>query len=414
MKSIFNKYISAFAESKYVLLINITDKLFSFVILLLLARNFPTEIYGQVITLFSLSMIFITIFDLGLPIYMQREISVNPSNASVTFSKVFSANLIFFAAYMGLGFTIYKLLYPTIPFLLFLIIFLMIYESSLVTLSNKALSGLNDFKSQFIAFTLPRILILIFFIAGLLQMSLELNSLMLIMLLGFLLNLILALFFLKKINVKFTLTNFSINDITPILKLSLPLGIAVIFNFLYDKIDVLLISKLRDYSEAAFYNVGYGLFKGASLSFSFLLVPGFTKVSSINKNKKEVNLFFKDYSRIIIIICVIFSIILYFSSEFLIKLLYTEKFLNSITVLKILSLGFVALGLNNLTGIMLNGMGYFKVVMYITMYGLILNIVLNIALIPAYGIIAASIITVLTEYFIFFTEFYYLRKILLY
>ena len=71
------------------------------------------------------------------------------------------------------------------------------------------------------------------------------------------------------------------------ISVSIPLGLAVIFNFLYDKIDILLISKLLDYNEAAFYNIAYGLFKASALGFSFLLVSGFTKVALTGKFGKN-------------------------------------------------------------------------------------------------------------------------------
>jgi O-antigen/teichoic acid export membrane protein len=404
------KLISEFANSKYVLLINVADKLFSFVILLLLARNFPTEQYGQVVTLLSLSMVFITIFDLGLPIYSQREISIKSSNASNIFSKIFSLAVILFTAYIVLIFIVYMILFSAIPFILFLIIALMIYVASLVTLCNRTLSGLYDFKSQFVSFTIPRMLILLFFIIGIIIFTPILNILMLFILFGFSLNLILVLIYLKNKNVNYSPKIFSFKDALLILKLSMPIGLAVIFNLLYDKLDLLLISKLSNYTEAAFYNVGYGLFKGAALSFSFLLVPAFTKISSIGRNKAEVNNFFRNYARIILSICIPISIILYFCSELIIKLLYTDKFSSSVAVLEILSFGLAGLGLNNLAGVTLNGMGYFKVVMYITMCGLIMNVVLNAALIPHFGIKAACSVSVLTEYFVFFTELYYLKK----
>jgi O-antigen/teichoic acid export membrane protein len=288
----------------------------------------------------------------------------------------------------------------------------MTYISSLVNLCNKALSGLNNFKSQFIAFTLPRILILAVFIAGFYMFSAGLNALMLVMLIGFILNLVLIFAYLKKAGIIFSLNYFRLNNISAILKFSLPLGFTVIFNFLYDKIDVLLISIIRDYTEVAFYNVGYGLFKAAMLSFSFLLVSGFTEVSAISSDKPRVKLFFKQYAKIIIVICVIMSVLLFFLSDFITNLLYTEKFQSSAIVVRILSLGIIAVGLNNLTGIVINGMGYFKVVMYITLYGLVLNLVLNAVFIPRYGIIAASVVTLITEYFVFLTEYFYLKKIL--
>lgn len=399
-------------ESKYVLLLNITDKLFSFVIMLLLARNLSTEIYGGVVTLFTLSMVLVIVFDFGFPAYMQREISINPDASSAIFSRIFSMSILLFAGYFLLGIICVKIFYSNVPFVLFVIIALIVYGSSLVTLCNRALSGLNNFRNPFIAFTLPRILILVCFVLGFYRFSFSLNLLMIIMLGGYLLNLVLVLFYANMSHIKYSLSYFTFKDINSIIKISLPLGLAVIFNFLYDKIDVLLISKLMGFDDVAFYNVGYGLFKASQLSFSFLLVLGFTKVSAISKNKEDVRLFLKDYAGIILPICAVLGIILFIFPEFIIKTIYTEKFQSSVAVLKILSFAIIAVGLNNLAGVVLNGMGYFKVVMYITLYGLIINVVLNIIFIPIYGIMAASVLTVLTEYFIFIMEFYYLRKIL--
>jgi O-antigen/teichoic acid export membrane protein len=380
--------------------------------MLLLARRFSTEIYGEVVTLFTLSMVFVILFDFGLPAYMQREISINPVISGEIFSRIFSTGILLFTGYILAGSIYVKIFYPNIPFVLFIIIAVTVYGSSLVTLCNRALSGLNNFRNPFTAFILPRILILIFFILGLYRFSFSLNLLMIIMLGGFLLNLVLVLFYTNAANIKYSVNYFSFKSIKSIIKFSIPLGLAVIFNFLYDKIDILLISKLRSFDDVAFYNIGYGLFKASALSFSFLLVSGFTKVSAISKNKEDIRLFLKDYSKIILAICVPLAVILFIFSEFIIKILYTEKFEGSIIVLKILTPGVIAMGLNNLTGVVLNGMGYFRVVMYITLYGFVLNVVLNVIFIPQYGIIAAAVLTVITEYFIFITEFYYLRKIL--
>ncbi len=412
LKHIFQTYLRAFSQSKYVLLLNIADKVFSFIILLLLARHFSTETYGQVVTLFTLTTVFITIFDLGLPVYLQREISVDNSKGSEVFSKVFSISIILFASYFIFSLGYLKLFYSEIPFALFSVIAVMMYSSSLVSICNKALSGLNNFKSQFTAFTIARIFILACFIAGIYYLAFNLDLLMISMLVGMILNLVLIFFYLKKSGIIFSFRNFSFNNISGIIKLSVPLGLAIIFNFLYDKIDVLLISKMLDFTEVAFYNIGYGLFKAGALSFSFLLVPAFTKVAAFKRNKVDVTLFFKEYFKIILIICILVSVVMFFAAGFIVKLLYTDKFADSVTILKILSFGIIAVGMNNLAGTVINAMGYFRIVMYITLYALILNVVLNIVFIPLHGIAAAGVITVITEYFIFITEFYYLRKIL--
>jgi O-antigen/teichoic acid export membrane protein len=218
---------------------------------------------------------------------------------------------------------------------------------------------------------------------------------------------------LNKNGIELRIRSFNFSRLKPVVRAALPLGLAVIFNFLYDKIDVLLISKLKGFDQVAYYNIGYGLYKSASIGFSFLLVAGFTQVSSISKDKAEVNKFFKEHLKAIIVICLIIAILLFVFSGFIVKVLYTERYSEAVIVIQILAAGFIGLGLNNLTGITLNGMGFFRVVMYITLYGLIINILLNFFFIPLYGIVAASVISVATEYFIFSTQYYYLRKVLI-
>lgn len=380
--------------------------------MLLLARNFPTEIYGQVVTLITLSMVLISIFDLGLPIYIQHEIAVNRLVASEIFSRVFMLGSLLIIVYFGVSSAIVLLLYPEIPYTLFIIISLMMYTSFLVTISNKALSGINEYKRQFTAFLLPRILITGLFFAGVYLFSFSLQILLMVMFAGIAVNLVITIIQLRKNQISISLKFFNAAGVKKILAISLPLGIAVVFNLLYDKIDLLLISKLRGFDEAAFYSIAYGLFKSSSIAFSFLLVSGFTRVAELNREPSAVRQFLFEHAKLISIICIIITIILFIFPELIITVFYTGKFEDSVNILRLLSIGIIAMGLNNLTGIILNGMGYFKIVMFITLYAFIMNVILNAVLIPKYGIAASAVLTVFTEFFILVIEWYYLKKIL--
>jgi O-antigen/teichoic acid export membrane protein len=412
LAKLIGKYFRVIKDSKYVLLINIADRLFSFVIFLLLARKFSPEDYGQIVTLFTLTTVFVTIFDLGLPIFLQRETAAYKFRATEVFSKVFTMSSLIFIIYMLVVIGFASVFYKDLPYSLIIIVSVLMYESSLINICSKALAGINDFKNQFTALWVSRLYIILFFIAGLYFFHFDLNSLMAVILIGFFLNLLLLFRFLYKNNINYSLSHFSFTEAKAVIKLSIPLGLAVLFNFMYDKIDVLLISRLKDFSEVAYYNVGYGLFKSAMLSYSFILATGFTRVSNISRNKRAVRLFFEKYFMIILLISFAASVILFALSGWLIKFIYTVKFSSSIPVLQILSAALIGNALNNLTGIILNGIGLFKAVMYITLLGLIINVVLNVFFIPVYGIIGASTITVITEYFIFFFELYYVLKIL--
>lgn len=380
--------------------------------MLLLARNFSTEIYGQIVTLLTLSIVLISVFDLGLPIYIQREIAVNRSTASEIYSRVFLFGSLLMVLYFTLGSAAVFIIFPDIPYSLFIIISLMMYSSFLVTVNNKTLSGINEYKKQFLSFILPRIIVLAVIIPGIYLFSMTERSLLLVMFAGIASNLVISVIILRINKIRLSLKYFSFSGIHKILEISLPLGIAVVFNLLYDKIDLLLISKLRSFDEAAFYSIAYGLFKSSSIAFSFLLVSGFTRVAELHREPTAIMKFLKEHTMLVSIICIICSVILFVFAEFIITAFYTGKFENSVNILRILSIGIIAMGLNNLTGIILNGMGYFKIVMFITLYTLIMNVVLNAFLIPKYGITASAVLTVITEFFIFALEWYYLKKIL--
>ncbi len=211
-------------------------------------------------------------------------------------------------------------------------------------------------------------------------------------------------------NLRITLSALKFNQLFAILKISMPLGLAVIFNLLYDKIDIILISAITNFNETAFYNIGYGVYKSSTIVFSFIFISGFTRISYLSRNKKAVRLFFKKYFIVLICICIPLTIILITFSDILINLIYTRKYENASDILKILSIAIFGLAINNLTGIILNGLGLYKQNMIITLIGLIINVILNIIFIPQFGIKAAAVVTVITEYFIFAGDYYFLKK----
>jgi O-antigen/teichoic acid export membrane protein len=201
-------------------------------------------------------------------------------------------------------------------------------------------------------------------------------------------------------------------ELFTVLKLSFPLGMAVIFNYMYDKIDILLISKLTDYSQVGFYNIGYGIYKASSFAFSFLLVSGLTRVSYLSRRKTAIKLFFGKYAGSFLLIGIVITVLLFTFSDLLVQIVYTEKFMPSALILKIVSFAVIGLALNNLTGVMLNGLGLYRENMYVTFTGLVFNVILNFIFIPVYGIIAAAVISILTEYFIFLGDYFFIKQYL--
>jgi|WetSurMetagenome_2_1015567.scaffolds.fasta_scaffold14347_4 O-antigen/teichoic acid export membrane protein len=412
MKIVINKYFKTIRDSKYLLFYTIAERVFFFILFLIFARKYNSEYYGQIVTLFTLANFIIVFFDFGLPILIQKEISISGDNASKYFSTVSVISLVSFVFYFAFVYFIGGLFYPDLLWKLKSIIIIVVFSYSFIDILHRLFYGLSEYKIQFTIFAYIRLLVLIFFITAIIFFEFGLIKSLFILFIGNIFHIsVITLYFYKR-NIRIRKKYLKIKILKGILITSIPLGLAVICNYIYDKIDILMISKMLDFNQVAFYNIGYGVYKTSALFFSFLLIPAFTRISFLSRRIYAVKLFFKKYFLILLIVSVFISIILFFCSSFIIKLLYTDKYIDSVLITKILSFAIIGLALNNLTGIILNGLGLFKENMYVTLVGLILNIILNLIFIPVFGIIACAVITIITEYFIFTGDiFFLLRKI---
>lgn len=376
---------------------------------LIFARVYPVYDYGVIISSFALTNIVILFFDFGLPIYLQKTLSAEEKESEDLVHTSVSTLLYSLPIYLVLSLYLFYFIYPNFDTLFVVEVILIIFFSNFINLFSKILFAREKFKELFYAQNITRFIILVFVLISIVYFNFEIEKSLAFYLIGnFLLALYLMMFVIKELEIKYKM--IAIKKILIILKISFPLALAVLFNFLYDKIDIILISKFTNFYETGYYSVGYGVFKSATLMFAFLLIVGLNKASVLSNNKMALKLLFNKYASLLIFISIILNLILFFGGGVLIELIYTDKFAASDIVIKILSFAVLGISLNNLTGVILNGIGDFKGNMYVTLIGLVINIILNLVFIPLYGIAAAAVVTLVTEYFIFFGGYYLLKK----
>jgi O-antigen/teichoic acid export membrane protein len=276
---------------------------------------------------------------------------------------------------------------------------------------SKIVSGLRDFKSQFYFLVISRCFFLYFPLAYLFEKKITIESVVAIILISYFVNLFLLYFYLRKNYFKSSAPKIDFSFLVKIIKVSAPLGIIVLINLLYDRIDVLLISKLLGFWDTGKYNVAYGLMKASTLSFSFILIEGFSKASYLSSKLSSIKLFLKKYTSIIFFISLGSALVLFFLPDFLVIFFYSSKYAGSVDLLKFLSFAVIPLALNNLTGITLNALGRFNFVLIAILIGLIVNVLINIVFIPKIGLIAACYATFFTELVILLVESYFLLKV---
>ena len=139
---------------------------------------------------------------------------------------------------------------------------------------------------------------------------------------------------------------------------------------------------------------------GAVTSLSLVAVP---RVSYYMKNQDYIginNLIDKSFSIVSFLAFPVAMGLCCISPTF-VPLFFGDKFVGAIIPLMILSFLVIAIGLNNLTGVqILIGMGHDKPFLYSVLIGTFSNFILNLALIPLWGAVGASIASLVAEFLI--------------
>jgi len=395
LKSIYKSGINYFY-------INLVDRLVAFFSFLLLARAFDSQLYGKIVTVFAVSTILMTIFDFGLPVYAQRE-SSKSENLSDTITELGAIKIPFIIAYVLIVPVVFFVFFKDVHWGLVVIISGIVITQSTANLFAHIYFGKDNSRlvliSNIISKTILLALILVsyfyfrniyFFLCG--------------YLFAYLFLVVTYLAKIKYYNVHVRNYIFIFKKMKSTLILIVPLGISSIFNLIYDKADIVILSAYLDYEKVAQYSVAYTVYKLSSIVFSILLFPALNKFSGLTDDFQESFRLLLKYLVIIISVSIILIILLVLAAPYLIPIFFGASYLEASGLIKPLSFATILWALNALAGVFLNGLGKFKKVMIATLGGMILNIVCNVILIPILGVMGAVYSTIITEGIILLIE----------
>lgn len=178
---------------------------------------------------------------------------------------------------------------------------------------------------------------------------------------------------------------------------SLPLFIVIAFNLVYYKIDTLMLSLLQSQEAVGYYGVSYKILEILAVfpgMFVGLLLPIFTRHHT---NPKA----FKALTRKAMLFIVSLAIPVFIGGLLMadegILLVSDESFTDSIFPLRILFGGIFCIFISNLLSHILIGAKLQKKIMFISISGAALNVLLNAIMIPLYSFTGAAITTTVTE-----------------
>ncbi len=211
----------------------------------------------------------------------------------------------------------------------------------------------------------------------------------------------LALIFARKL----TSSLYPVFDMTFVkktLKEVWPLSVTLLISLVYFRVDAFMLSRFRSIDEVGVYNVAYSLFQSALLASTFIV----NSYYPLMLKAKEKSL--KEFNNQIVKACLLMGslalaglIFTYITTPLFISLISGNSgFTGSVESLRILSLGFPAFFISSILMWVLITKRSYKTLVAIYLSGLVLNITLNSLFIPQYSYIAASWVTIISEYFI--------------
>lgn len=203
-------------------------------------------------------------------------------------------------------------------------------------------------------------------------------------------SLILFRYFSKTTNINHQIT-FSYKSI---LKRSGPMAVSAIAYILMQSVDIILLSKFTDFKMVAYYSVGIKLTTMLSLvlaSVNTVQAPKIAELFSL-KDYKQLDDLIRKSTRLIMGLTFPGIVIILILSNFILNL-FGEKYIIAQSALLILLVGQSFNALCGSVGTYMNMTGRQNVLQKILLTAFTLNLVLNLVLIPKYGINGAAIAT---------------------
>jgi len=185
-------------------------------------------------------------------------------------------------------------------------------------------------------------------------------------------------------------------------KRAMPFWLAILFVTIYFRIDSLMLFFMKDTAAVGLYNAAYVAIDGYLVAAGVITTALFPFFSRIHEESKDyLKLAYRNSFIAVVFLFLPVTVLVSVFAGPIIETLYGAKFTSSIPVLRILAWAgfFVAMG--NLNAHLAYAINRQNIVVLTAFLGVIVNVALNLILIPPLSFLGAGIATVITEGFLF-------------
>lgn len=204
-------------------------------------------------------------------------------------------------------------------------------------------------------------------------------------------------FFLTKNKIAYL--SFDLKFTKSLIKEAFPIGLMLIFNLIYFRIDIFLLSLLRSTIDVGIYGLAYKFFDFLISLPLFLSNSIYPLLLQKKNDQKDFYLISKKYLWISLFFSFLIMVVFWFVSP-LFSLIKSD-FIASILPFRILLLSLPVFFVTSILQWALIAQRKQKFLMYIYLISAIINIFLNTIFIPNFGYVASAIITGVCEALVF-------------
>jgi O-antigen/teichoic acid export membrane protein len=390
----------------------IVAKLINFLLILLLTRIFSEEDFGIFSYTLAYTGMFMILCNLGLNTLVIRDIAKDRSCARQIVEDMFP--IIFYLSFVSLilmngiawlsGWPAYERM------IILLLSFYVVFDAfSRSFISVMRAYERMEFESAINI--LERIfLIILTILIGIFNLSLTI--LVLSFMAAELIKVIISVAIVKNKLVNFNIKFHTVNYLS-LIKNALPFALMAIFTTISMRIDTVMIKIFHSSELSGVYNIAHKIIDSITFipeNIYYAFFPVLASLYIIDRNKFTYT--FLKALKLISLLAIPVSCFLYFWASDIISLLFEPRYFTAYIALKWLALAVGALFIKYAVAVVMNVIGKQHLFSMYVGISMILNILLNLLLIPKYGIVGAGIATISSESITTITGLISLRNLL--
>jgi len=373
--------------------------------------------YGLYFSLFSLSILLNILLDAGIINFNNRSIARNHELVGEHLSKIVPLKLALAVVYAIIVFIAGLILgYDALRFKILGVLVFNQFLLSFILYLRSNISGLHYFRTDSLLSVTDRTLMIL--ICGILlwgnvtDKPFRLEWFIFAQTVSYVVTAVIALIIVLSHTGQIRL-RFKWRYGVEILKQSYPFAILILLMSFFNRVDSVMMAKMLPDGDiqAGIYAQGFRILDAASMFaflFAGLLLPIFSKMIKLEQPVGE--MLKLSYSLVIIPAITLALVSLFFSKD-IIGLLYHEHVDFSSSVYRILIFGFTFISTSYIFGTLLTANGSLKQLNILAATTVVLNLGLNLILIPRYKALGAAIASVSSQGFYAFGQILLTRAV---